>query len=159
MPNIYLKLDGVNGESKQKGYEKWIEVQSFSHNFLHPVQVTRGQASVGEVEASEFSFSKWGDITSVDLMNACCGAKDINKGELHLLKAAGDNTWIPYLKYEFEKPRISSISVGGSEGGIPTDSFTIFCNKVNVTYSDSDGNTKKGQNPFSFNWLTREVGK
>ena len=29
-PAAYIKFDGIDGESKAKGHEKWIELQSFN---------------------------------------------------------------------------------------------------------------------------------
>ena len=39
MADMFIRFDGVDGESQQKGLEKWIELQSFS--ICSPFRVSR----------------------------------------------------------------------------------------------------------------------
>jgi len=62
---IFLKLDGIDGESEKKGAEKWIEVFSFSNGASNPSSVAFGTGSgAGKVDISSISLQKQLDSSS-----------------------------------------------------------------------------------------------
>ena len=58
MIDAYLKIEGVPGESNAKGYEKQIEIQSYSHNVHQSTDISAsstGGATTGPGGKSRLS--------------------------------------------------------------------------------------------------------
>lgn len=68
MPDAYLKLGELNGESTDARYKGWIPVESFSFD-----QAQRGGAGSGHGDSArgtDISVTKFTDRTSTDIMKA-----------------------------------------------------------------------------------------
>ncbi|HEX6815080.1 MAG TPA: type VI secretion system tube protein Hcp [Gemmatimonadaceae bacterium] len=134
----YLKLDGVDGESVRSGFEKWIEIYSFSMGASNPSSIgTSGAgAGAGKVSLSGFNFMKKTDAASPKMFQMCCEGKHFPKASLILNKAGGDKS-ISYLKYDFTEVFVDSIQWSGASGGddTPAESVSLAFGSVNVTYT------------------------
>ena len=77
--DIYLKLDGIQGESTVKGHEKEIVVLSFEQAIDATVITSGGggSSSVGKATFSGLRFRKPLDKSSIPLMLACASCKHI----------------------------------------------------------------------------------
>lgn len=57
--DIYLKLDGINGDSTTRGYEKWIKLNDFSFEVENKATVSAGSGSgAGKAAAQPISINK-----------------------------------------------------------------------------------------------------
>jgi len=85
MPNpqldIFLKLDGIAGESTVKGHEKEIVVLSYEHAVEVPVihSAGGGGAIAGRAKFSGVRFRKDVDAASIPMLLACASGLHINK--------------------------------------------------------------------------------
>lgn len=133
--DAFLKLDGVEGESTRKGFEKQIELQSFSFGATNASSIgSGGGAATGKATLSSFSFSKETDATSPALFQACCSGKHFPKAKVVFHKSGGDQA-IDYLVYEFEQCFIEAINWGGSSGSeLPHENVSLAFGKVTITY-------------------------
>lgn len=61
---IYLKIEGVEGESTAKGHEKWIEVDSFQWGVSRTISIGTGGPLVSLPSFSEIVFTKPTDKTT-----------------------------------------------------------------------------------------------
>ncbi|HEX6807855.1 MAG TPA: type VI secretion system tube protein Hcp [Gemmatimonadaceae bacterium] len=145
--DAYLKLDGVDGESVRSGFEKWIEIYSFSMGASNPTSIgTSGQgAGAGKVSLSGFNFMKKTDAASPKMFQMCCDGKHFPKATLTLNKAGGDKS-ISYLKYEFQEVFVESIQWSGASGGddTPAESVSLVYGQVNVTYTPQKADGSPG---------------
>ncbi|MHC4538279.1 MAG: Hcp family type VI secretion system effector [Planctomycetota bacterium] len=146
--DAFLQIDGIPGESTDEKHKNWIEVLSYSHGVSQMGSGSRstgGAATGGRCDHQDFSIVKELDKASPDLNLVCCNGKHIKKMTLELCRATGDKQ--PYMKYEFEDAIISSVSIGGGGGGIPTESVTFNYGKMNWVYTETDHKTgkKKGE--------------
>lgn len=136
--DAYLKLDGIDGETVRAGFEKWIEIYSFSMGASNPATIgTSGAgAGAGKVSLSAFSFMKKTDSASPKMFQMCCEGKHFPKASLVLNKAGGDKS-ISYLKYDFTEVFVESIQWSGASGGddTPAESVSLAYGAVNVTYT------------------------
>ncbi|HEY7895263.1 MAG TPA: type VI secretion system tube protein Hcp [Gemmatimonadaceae bacterium] len=136
--DAYLNLDGVVGESVRAGFEKWIEIYSFSMGASNPTNIgtTSAGAGAGKVDISSFNFMKKTDSSSPKMFQMCCEGKHFPKASLVLNKAGGDKS-ISYLKYDFTEVFVESIQWSGSSGGddTPAESVSLAFGSVNVTYT------------------------
>lgn len=146
--DVFLQIDGIPGESTDEKHKNWIEILSYSHGVDQSGAGSRssgGAATSGRCNHQDFSVVKTLDKASPELNLYCCNGKHIKKMTLQLCRATGDKQ--PYMDYLFEDVIISSVSIGGGGGGIPTESVTFNYGKLNWVYVETDHETgkKKGQ--------------
>jgi type VI secretion system secreted protein Hcp len=140
---IFLKLDGITGESQKSGAEGWIEVFSFSNGASNPSSVAFGTGSgAGKVDLSSISLQKQLDISSPYLFANCCAGNHIATGQMIVRESVGGTTTQTYFQYDLTEVFIDSISWGGAAGGgKPSESVSMSAKSLQVTYTpqNSDG--------------------
>jgi type VI secretion system secreted protein Hcp len=141
--DMFLKLDGVDGESKDKDHKGWIDIYSFSVGVSNAGAGHFGGGSgAGKASISDISISKQVDKSSATLYKFCYQGKHINKGTVVFRKAAGE-TPLEYLKYEMNEVFITSVQTSDSAGGgIANESISLNFSKIKKTYkmqSDTGG--------------------
>jgi type VI secretion system secreted protein Hcp len=158
--DAFIKIDGVDGESTRKGFEKHIEILSFSWGASNPTTIgSGGGGGAGKVSLSSFNIMKVTDAASPGLFQACCTGKHFPKAKAVLHKAGGDEA-VDYLVYEFEKVFVESIQWSGSSGGDdrPTESLSLAFGKVTITYTPQTETGAKGS-PVVASWDAMAVSK
>ncbi len=143
---IFLKLDGIDGESEKSGAEAWIEIFSFSNGASNPSSVAFGTGSgAGKVDLSSLSLQKQLDKSSPKLFLNCCSGTHIAKGQMIVREASGGDTTQTYYQYDMTEVFIDSISWGGSAGGgKPSESLSVSAKSLQVTYFPQDSTGKLG---------------
>jgi type VI secretion system secreted protein Hcp len=143
---IFLKLDGITGESQKDGHQDEIEIFSFSNGASNTSSVAMGTGSgAGKVDLSSISFQKQVDTASPQLFQACCSGKHIATGKLTCREAGGDST-VDYFTYDLSEVFIDSVSWGGAEGGggKPSESVSLSAKKLVVTYLPQNADGTQG---------------
>ena len=146
--DAFLKIDGIDGESTRQGFEKQIELYSFSLGASNPVTIGSmgpGGGS-GKASLSSFNFMKQSDAASPQLFSAVCKGTHFPTAKVTLRKAGGEEA-MDYLTYEFEKCYIDNVQWSGSSGGDdrPTESGSITFGKVTITYTPQTEKGTKGK--------------
>lgn len=146
--DYFLKLDTIEGEAVDKGFEKQIKVHSWSWS-AHNVSSVLGSggSGAGKVEMSDLSVSIDFDKSSPALQKAVTKGSHLKSGVLSAVKAGGDHK--PYLVITMDEVFISTLSYGASSE-IPSVSLTMSYKSFEVKYSTQDakgvltaaGNTK-----------------
>lgn len=160
MPDLYMKIDGIEGEATDEKHVKEIQILSYSHGLSMPMV---GDASGGGSRASgkavfqDFSFSKYLDKSSAHINLACCQGTHFKTIKLTCYRA-DDKGRVAYLVYDFEDSMVTSVSIGGSGGDMPVESISFTYAKVKWTYSVSDTKTgeAKGQDPTGWDLHTNK---
>lgn len=150
---IFLKLDGIDGESEKSGAEKYIEIFSFSNGASNPSSVAFGTGSgAGKVDISSLSLQKQLDVSSPLLFQSCCKGTHIAKGSLFVREATGDTTTKIYYQYDMTEVFVDSISWGGAAGGgKPSESLSLSAKSLTISYWPQDAKGAVG-NKKSFGW-------
>ncbi len=138
--DTFMKIEGVEGEATRAGFEKWIEIYSFSWGASNPVSIGTGTggAAAGKVSISSFNVMKKTDATSPILFQKCCAGKHFPTATVTLNKASGDDKKaLDYLTYEFTEVYVESIQWSGSAGGddTPTESVSFAFGSVKINYT------------------------
>lgn len=146
---IFLKIDGVDGESQAKGHESEIDVFSYSLGASNPSSVGTGSGSgAGKVDISSISIQKQVDFASPKLFQKCCEGKHFDSATLTVREAGGDSP-LEYLVVKMKQVFVDSVSWGGaSGGGKPSESVSLSFAQVNVKYvaqSKTGGEAKKDE--------------
>jgi type VI secretion system Hcp family effector len=142
--DVFLQIEGIPGESTDEKHKNWIEVASYSHGVSQTAagaRSTGGAATAGRCDHQDLSIVKELDKASPELNLHCCNGKHIKKVTLELCRATEDKQ--PYMNYILEDVIVSSVSIGGGGGGIPTESVTFNYGKMNWVYIETDHQTGK----------------
>jgi type VI secretion system secreted protein Hcp len=144
--DAFLKIEGVDSEARRKGFEKQIEILSFSLGASNPTTIgSGGGGGSGKVSISSFNFMKRSDAASPVLFQACCDGTHYAKASVTLHKAGGKEA-VDFIKYEFEEVFVESVQWSGSSGGddVPVESCSFAFGKVTVTYTPQTAAGAKG---------------
>lgn len=162
--NMFLKLTtpDIKGESTDSSHKEEIQVLSWSHSFNQPTSPTRSSAGGGTVEQanhSDFSFTKYIDASTDDLLKQCWSGKHIQKGVFSAYRSNGDNKPVEYLVITMEKIIVSNVSIGGGTGDIPTETITLSYGTVEYKYipQKEDDGTGEGAQPVKHDLIKQEV--
>src|SRR3954447_21000332 len=108
----------INGECQLTGYEKMIELLSFSHGVAQ--QITGDQSNTkrtsGKPNHQDFTITKYLDLGSCKLIDHCNTATPL--ATITMTVGQNDNgKVIKFFTYVFTNVLVSSVSVGGGGGG------------------------------------------
>ncbi len=141
--DLFLKLAGVPGESKDHKHKGEIDIESWSWSMNQPAAFGGGGGGgAGKVNVSELNVSKGMDAASPKLMLYCCAGTHISDGLLTVRKA-GDKP-VEYLKIKLTDILISSVS-HNCHGDRPSESLSLNFAKFQVEYTEQkeDGTAGK----------------
>ncbi|MDR2483780.1 MAG: type VI secretion system tube protein Hcp [Treponema sp.] len=152
MADVYfLKLDGIDGQSLDKGHDKWIDVISFSHGTKQNVSIQRGAEVAGRGEFLPFTFTHALDKATPKLQQFCMNGQKISKAQFAYCQAiAGVQT--PVYEITLENVKIARAEVKtvksegeGPLGEQPLEEVDLIAGKITwkVTPIKAD-NTKEG---------------
>lgn len=142
--DMFLKLDGVNGESKDKVHTKEIDVLAWSWGMSNSGSAHVGSgAGSGKVSVQDLCVSKYVDCSSPNLMLACCSGTHYKDALLTVRKAGG--TPVEYIKVKMETVLVSGITSGGSlaEDRL-TENLILNFAKVSMDYTPQDAKGAAG---------------
>ena len=134
--DIFLKLDGVKGESQKDGHKDEMEVETFSWGESNPTSFAQGGGGgVGKVSIQDVHFTKAIDKASVNLYQFCANGKHI-KDAVFTFRKAGE-TPQDYLKVTLNDVMVSSVSLQDHSGGaqLANDSVSLAYAKVKMEYA------------------------
>jgi len=130
--DMFLKLDGIKGESTDHKHAGEIELLSFSWGVSNPSASCRaGGGGEGKATFQDLSFMKRADSSTADLMLHCANGKHIQEGTITVRKA-GEKP-VEYLKIKLEDILVSSSQSGGSEGSTPVESVSLNFARFQIT--------------------------
>jgi len=139
--DMFMKVGDLKGESKDQTHKGEIDVLAWSWGMSNSGSShTGGGAGAGKTNVQDLSFTKYIDLSSPDLMLACCNGKHFTEATLTVRKAG--ETPLEYLKIKLTQVLVTSVSTGGSGGEDRlTENVTLNFAKVNLDYIEQ---TEKG---------------
>jgi type VI secretion system secreted protein Hcp len=145
--DMFLKIDGIDGESSDDQYVKHIEIMSFSWGVSQTsTGHTGGGMGAGKVSMQDISFVAHVSKATPLLMKACCQGEHFKKATLFIRKSGGDQQDQNYLTYTLEDCLISSFQAGGGGGDDrPMESLSLNFSKVQVTYLEQKPDGSLGE--------------
>ena len=146
VPDIYLKIDGVDGEAQDKDHQNEIEILSFSMGVsnLGSGDVGTGSGS-SRASLSDLSVMKRVDKASPGLFINCCTGKHFDTATLSVRKAGGDAP-VEYLKYDLTEVYISSVqSPARTAAASRPESVSLNFSKIELTYTPANSRGDAGR--------------
>jgi type VI secretion system secreted protein Hcp len=149
--DMFLKLNGVDGESKDKAHGKEIDILAWSWGMSNSGSAhVGGGAGSGKVSVQDLSLTKYIDSSSAPLMLSCCNGAHYETAVLTVRKA-GEKP-VEYVTIKLQEVMITSVSTGGDGGNDRlTENVTLNFAKVKVEYLPQEAKGGKGTMiPFSW---------
>jgi type VI secretion system secreted protein Hcp len=134
--DIFLKLDGIEGESEDSKHKKEIMCETFSWGASNATSFTHGTGGgVGKVQLQDIHFTKVVDKSSTKLFAACASGEHIKSGLITFRKAGKDQQ--EYLKIKLSDIMISSVTFQDHSAGgtLAHESVAIAYSKIEIEYA------------------------
>jgi type VI secretion system secreted protein Hcp len=153
--DMFLKVDGIKGESKDSKHRDDIDVLSWSWGMTSspPAGGGGGGGGAGKVSFRDISIGKKIDAATPKLMLSCASGQHIKSAQLTARQMG-----LEYLKVALEDVLVASVGVGepGASGEV-TETVTFKFREVKLDYvglSDSGAPNP----PIAFGWdLTKNA--
>ena len=114
--DMFIKIGDIKGEAQDHKHKGEIDILSWSWGMSNSGTTHMGSGGgSGKVSVQDLSFTKFVDSASNALITHCCSGKHIDKAQLIVRKAGGDKP-VEYIKVDLEDIVISAVSTGGSGG-------------------------------------------
>ncbi|MEM1162107.1 MAG: type VI secretion system tube protein Hcp [Pseudomonadota bacterium] len=135
-PSMFLKLDGIDGESEDAEHKNEIDILSWSWGMSQSANTHMGGGGgVALASVQDLSATKWVDKSSPIIQGVCLEGKHLKDAVLVCHKAGDDGKALKYLTIKMHDVIVSSYSTGGSgaEGRL-TENFSLNFSKVEFEY-------------------------
>lgn len=142
---MFLKIDGIEGESADSTHAGELQIESFSWGATNAGSSSLGGgAGSGKVSMQDFHFVINFGKHSPKLMEACATGQHIAKATLTCRKAGGDK--MEFLKVTFSDILISSYQTGASAAGseLPMDQCSFNYTKIEKEYKEQKADGSLG---------------
>ena len=150
--DMFLKIEGIEGESQDSKHKNEIDLQSWSWGASQQATGhTGGGSGTGRASFQDISFTKFMDKSSPKLLQHLSNGKHIGKAFLVVRKAGEDP--LEYLKMELTDIIVTSYQTSGAAGGgeLLMENITLNFSKYKFEYTLQDAKGKAaGSVPFSW---------
>jgi|SRR5919109_4816470 type VI secretion system secreted protein Hcp len=152
--DIFLKLEGITGESNDAQHRDEIDALSWSWSMAIPAPAPGGAA--GKVSFGALTIAKRVDAATPKLMLSCASAQHVRSALLTVRRRSA--TPFEYLKIRLDDVVVTSVAVGEpGHGGEATETVTLAFREVRLDYV-GQSDTGAATPPVSFGWdLVRNV--
>jgi type VI secretion system secreted protein Hcp len=134
--DVFLKIDGIPGESQDGKHKGEIDVMSWSWGATQTgTQSWGGGGGAGKVNVQDFHFTMKVNKASPKLQQAICTGQHIKGAILTCRKFGGKQE--PYYIFKFTDLLISSYQTGGSSEE-PVESISFNFAKYEVEYKQQN---------------------
>ena len=139
--DYFLKIDGIDGESKDVKHPNEIQLDSFSWGESNSGQGSAtGGGGAGKVSMQDFHFTAKTTKASPKLMLACASGEHIRSAQLTARKHG--ETPFEFLFVKIEEVVVTSFQFGGSVQSagahevLPEDQVSMAFAKIRVDFKD-----------------------
>jgi len=134
--DMFLKIDGIPGESTDAKFQKQIVLESFSWGETNAaVHSAAGGGGAGRVSMQDFHFTARVSIASPKLMLACASGQHIKDAVMNVRRAGEQKEGnAAFLTYSVQGVVITSVQEAGDTSDIPLDSVSFAFQKIDVMY-------------------------
>ena len=139
--DYFLKIDGIQGESRDDRHKDEIDIESFSWGETQSgTFAVGGGGGSGKISMQDFHFTMPVNKASPALFLACAQGDHIKNAILTCRKAGKDQQ--EFMKVTMNDVLVSSFQIGGAGGVVPTDQISLNFAKIEVEYQEQDATGK-----------------
>lgn len=153
--DMFLKVDGVTGESKDANHKGWTDIISFAWGASQPGNMTvGGGGGAGKVNFNDLHVNAYIDKSTTAILKHCASGKHLRKVELSVCKAGGHQ--VEYARITLEEVLVTSVQYTGSDDGeLIGVSYAFQAAKVKQHYWEQTASGGKGAET-SAGWNIKE---
>lgn len=132
-PNVrmYLKIEGIPGESAEQNHPNWIQIQAFSHGVAKSAAM--GQTGTQPSQHQDFAVMKELDRASPRIFLASCLGTQISSVTLHLVRPADG---VKFMDIGMTNVVIASAGYNATTSStVPVEQVTFNYQKIRWSYS------------------------
>lgn len=136
--NAFLSFkDGkADGESLQKGKEKWIEIQGWDWEVEAESSWTKGGgASVGKPNPGKMNWEHYWDKSSSTLLGYICTGTSFNEIKLEMCKGTGQTGLKPFFMVVMKDAFITKVANSATEEGNVLQKVEMVFKEIEINYS------------------------
>ena len=111
-----MQVANIKGGSTLKGYQNWIDVNSFSWGVSVATPNFGSGAGAGKAVLSDFSWSQLIDQSAPGLFQDAVMGTNIPSITFDVLKTGGNGQLTKYFEMSFTNAMITSLNYSGSSG-------------------------------------------
>lgn len=136
--DMFLKLDGISGESADDKHKGEIDIESFSYGVNQTGTGAHGGGmGAGKASFHDMSIVKKADKSTPNLMLKCATGEHIGSGVLTIRKAGGQQQ--EYYKIKLTDILVSSFqNTGSGHDAIPMETLSLNFAKIELEYNEQD---------------------
>ena len=108
--DFFLKLEGIDGQSSDKGHSNWIEVFEIDHGAMQNVTMQRGADVAGRGQFLPFKFTHAVDKATPKLQQFCMNGQKIAKAEFASCRAIA-GVQVPVYEIKMENVKVARAEV------------------------------------------------
>jgi type VI secretion system secreted protein Hcp len=154
--NAFIKIDSAEGESRQKPFDKWIEIQGWDWEVEAESSWTKGAgSSVGKPNPGKFNFEHYYDKSSNKILHYISSGKAFDVVTLNMCKTTGSATPDPFFVAVLKDAFITKVSNTATEEGNVVQKVEMVFKEINIDYKPQDGSggsTGKLGSAFTYRW-------
>jgi type VI secretion system Hcp family effector len=146
-------FDKADGESIQKGKEKWVEILGWDWDVEAGTTWTKGGgATVGKPTPGKLNFAHAFDMSSTVILGYICSGSAFPKVELQMMKTTGKGVPETYFTMTMENAFITKVSNSGTEEGNVLQKVEMVFKTVKIEYKAQDPKTGALVASKNYNW-------
>ncbi|WP_368656755.1 Hcp family type VI secretion system effector [Pantoea agglomerans] len=142
--DLFLKIDGITGESQDSNHKGWINIDSFTWGATQPGNMSvGGGGGAGKVQFRDLTVQTQIDKATPAIMRYVSNGKHIGKIELSVCKAGGSQ--IEYCRITLEDVLITNVTFHGTTNrDLIGLSYQFQASKVKTQYWEQSSTGGKG---------------
>ncbi|WP_144817978.1 MULTISPECIES: type VI secretion system tube protein Hcp [Enterobacteriaceae] len=142
--DLFLKIDGITGESQDSNHKGWINIESFTWGASQPGSMSvGGGGGAGKVQYRDLSVLTHIDKATPAIMRYVSIGKHVNKVELSVCKAGGSQ--IEYCRITLEDVLITNVVFNGTTNrDLIGLSYQFQASRVKTQYWEQSASGGKG---------------
>lgn len=153
--DMFLKVEGVKGESKDAGHKDWTDITSFSWGASQPGNMaTGGGGGAGKVNFTDLRVEAAIDKATTVMLKHCASGKHLSKIEVSVCKAGGQQ--VEYTRIILEDVLVTNVNyTGADDSDLLKVSYSFQAAKVSQKYWEQSASGGKGAESSS-GWNIKE---
>src|SRR5664279_1531807 len=158
--NAFMWIKGADGESRQGGFEKWIEIQSWEWDVEAESSWTKGGgASVGKPSPGKMSWEHYWDRSSPTILGYICTGSAFPTIKLQMCKSVGKDTPKPFWQAVMNEAFITKVTQNATEDGNVSQKVEMVFKEITIDYWQQGVDPKKPGDltpATTYNWKIAE---
>ncbi len=142
--DMFMKIEGANGESKDANHKDWVDIQSFAWGATQPGSMSAGGGGgTGKASFNDLHVVALIDRATPAVLKHCATGKHLGKVEVSVCKAGGEQ--VEYTRITLEDVLVTSVQYRGVQDGDAVEvSYAFQAAKVKQQYWEQTDKGGKG---------------